>query len=509
MYDHLQVHFGEHMPNHKNYESGPSGWRQMTYFIALIMWMLSSCQTAAPPTVTDLPAATATAAELPATNAPREIVENQPVPGGPVLLRSGISLRKFAQADAGSIKLALHPPTGELYVLSPSSGLYRLNVGEPPSQLEKVASTEDIAAGATLSGMSMGPDGRLFVVANSVVKRLYNQAIIRAGTLAEDGTFTWKTVAQSEPYPLSDTPFDHRFGGIVVSPDRKTLYVSSGSRTDHGEVENNSFNFQDTREVPLTAKIFQIPADAENLTLANDEEALEAAGLIFARGTRNAYDMAFAPNGDLFGIDNGPDADFPDELNWLRQGNHYGFPWQFGDQDNPQQFPDYTSEGDRRLSSDFTAVQNGTYRTDPTFPKAPGGFTMPVANLGPDAAIYRAEDGSERNAAEEGIPLYTFTPHRSPLGLVFSTSQEMPEDLRGDETTFGAFLLSWGAAGGTLTERGQDLLYLELTKRDDNYETTTTQIAREFKNPIDAELIENRLYILEFGTGVIWELTFE
>jgi glucose/arabinose dehydrogenase len=274
-------------------------------------------------------------------------------------------------------------------------------------------------------------------------------------------------------------------------------------------VENNSFHFQDTREVPLTAKIFQIPADAENLTLANDEEALKAADLIFARGTRNAYDMAFAPNGDLFGIDNGPDADFPDELNWLRQGNHYGFPWQFGDQDNPQQFPDYTSEGDNHLSSDFTAVKNGTYRTDSTFPKAPGGFTLPVANLGPDAAHYRAEDGSERNAAEEGIPLYTFTPHRSPLGLVFSTSQGMPEDFRGDENTFGAFLLSWGAAGGTLTDRGQDLLYLELTKRDDNYETTTTQIAREFKNPIDAELIENRLYILEFGTGVIWELTFE
>ena len=404
MFDHLQVQFGEHMPSHKTYDSGPSGWRQMTCFIALIVLMLSSCQPAATPTVSDLPAANATAAELPETNTLTEIIENQPVPGGPVLLRSGISLRKFAQADAGSIKLALHPPNGELYVLSPSSGLYRLNLDEP-SQLEKVASTEDIATDATVAGMSIGPDGIFFVVANSVVKRLYNQAIIRAGTLAEDGAFSWKTVAQSEPYPLSGTPFDHRFSGIVVSPDGKTLYVSSGSRTDHGEVENNSFNFQDTREVPLTAKIFQIPADAENLTLANDEEALKTEGLIFAWGTRNAYDMAFTPNGDLFGIDNGPDADFPDELNWLREGNHYGFPWQFGDLDNPQQFPEYMSEDDKRLSSDFTAVQNGTYRTDPTFPNAPGGFTVPVANLGPDAAQYLAEDGSERNAAEEGIPL--------------------------------------------------------------------------------------------------------
>jgi hypothetical protein len=85
----------------------------------------------------------------------------------------------------------------------------------------------------------------------------------------------------------------------------------------------------------------------------------------------------------------------------------------------------------------------------------------------------------------------------------------MPADFRGDENTFGAFLLSWGAAGGTLTDRGQDLLYLRLSKRGDNYETTATQIAREFKNPIDSVLIDNRLYVLDFGTGTIWELTFQ
>jgi len=466
--------------------------------MTLITLLFSSCQ----------PAINGTATEIPPTNTARATVEARPIPDGPLLLRTGISLRSFAKADAGSIKLALHPQTGDLYILSPSSGLQRLKMDQS-QQVEKVASPTDIVEDAALSGMVFGPDGTLFVVANRLVKRIFNQAIIRAGTANEDGTFIWKTLAQTEPYPLSNTPFDHLFNGIAVSPDGKTIYVNSGSRTDHGEVEDNSLNFQDTREVALTARIFQIPAEAENLLLANDEKALKEQNLIFVRGTRNAYDMAFAPNGDLFGVDNGPDADFPDELNWLRAGNHYGFPWRFGDQDNPQQFPDYTSVGDKRLSSDFTAVVSGTYRTDPTFPQAPGGFTPPVANLGPDAVQYRADDGSEHNAAKEGAPLYTFTPHRSPLGLVFSTSPKMPADFRGDENTFGAFLLSWGAAGGTLTDRGQDLLYLQLTKRGDNYEASTTQIAREFKNPIDSVLIENRLYILDFGTGNVWELTFE
>ena len=86
----------------------------------------------------------------------------------------------------------------------------------------------------------------------------------------------------------------------------------------------------------------------------------------------------------------------------------------------------------------------------------------------------------------------------------------MPADFQSTDNMLSAFVLSWGSAGGTLTDRGQDLLYLQLTKRGDNYESVTTQIAREFNNPIDAVLIENRLYVLDFGEGgTIWELTFK
>jgi len=413
-----------------------------------------------------------------------------------------------ANIGGGSIKLALHPLTEDLYILNPGKGLLRLKSVQS-SEIERVNSPTDIVEDANLSGMAFGPDGSIYMVANRVVDQVYNQAIIRKGVADSNGNYEWKTLAQTEPYPLSNTPFDHIFNGVIVSPDGKWLYVNSGSRTDHGEVEANGGNFPDTREVALTAKIFKLPTDAENLVLPNDENALKAEGFIYAWGTRNAYDMAFAPNGDLFAVDNGPDADFPDELNWLREGHHYGFPWQFGDQDNPQQFPDYTSIGDKRLSPDFTAVQIGAYRRDPTFPLSPGGFTKPVANLGPDADQYREEDGSQRDASTANIPLYTFTPHRSPLGLVFVTSSSMPVDFRGSTNNIGAFILSWGSAGGTLTDRGQDLLYLQLTRRDDNYEAVTTQIARDFKNPIDAILIENRLYVLEFGSkGTLWEITF-
>src|SRR5689334_1915140 len=67
-----------------------------------------SAPTAAPATST--PPATATSG----TPAP---VTSQPIAGGPVLLRSDMSLRKVTNAGGGAAKLALNPADGKLYFL--------------------------------------------------------------------------------------------------------------------------------------------------------------------------------------------------------------------------------------------------------------------------------------------------------------------------------------------------------------------------------------------------------
>jgi len=474
--------------------------------LAVAIVLIAACQSGAPAPAATPQAPPESAAIVPNSAAGRAKVQQQPIAGGPLLLRDGIKLRKVVDIQDGSIRIARNPTNGEIFVLNPQAGLYRVKLDAPASATPVIKTTDIITEGVP-SGMAFGRDGTLFVVANRTVNRTRNQAIIRRGTPASGG-FTWETLARTVPYPLGNTPFDHLYNGIVVSPDGKSVFVNAGSRTDHGEVEDNGLAFPDTREVPLTSAMLRLPADARDLVLPNDEAGLKP--YLFADGTRNAYDPAFAPNGDLFVGDNGPDADYPDEINWIREGKHYGFPWRFGNQDNPQQFADYDSSKDKRLQKDFTAVQKGTYRNDRSFPKPPGAFTDPVANHGPDAAQYRSDDGQAHDAAAEGQILYSFTPHRSPLGLVFADDPKMPADLRGEGDTLSAFILSWGAAGGTLTDRGQDLLHLQLTKQGDNYEAVTTQIARDFKNPIDAVLIENRLYVLEFGArSAIWELTFE
>ncbi|MEA2147947.1 MAG: hypothetical protein QOG59_3534, partial [Solirubrobacteraceae bacterium] len=102
-------------------------------------------------------------------------------------------------------------------------------------------------------------------------------------------------------------------------------------------------------------------------------------------------------------------------------------------------------------------------------------------------------------------PLSTFTPHISPLGLVFTASGFGGN---ADPCQLQAYLLSWGASIGNLADQGKDLDALTFTKTATSYTVSTEQIAENFKNPIDEVLIGNKLYVLEYGQGgSVWELT--
>jgi glucose/arabinose dehydrogenase len=423
-----------------------------------------------------------------------------------VVKREGVRAERVMNVGSGNVRLEQNPATGQLYMLHGEQGVMVLDLEKGSS---KVVATV-LELGGIPAGMTFDSDGNLYVVTNKNADENHNVGAVRKGTPKDKGKFEWTTVMQTEPYPLSNTIFNHNYNGIVVSPDGQYLFVNAGSRTDHGEVQDFDGLFPEAREVPLSSKILRVPTNSVDLVLPNDEASLVEGGYIYARGTRNAYDLAFAPNGDLFAIDNGPDADYPEELNWIREGHHYGFPWKFGDLDNQTRLESYDTNEDNLQQPDFTAVREGYYQSDPDFPEPPMDFTQPVVNLGPDAAYYRSLDGSERNAAERGEKLYTFTPHISPLGLVFVNNTAMPQDLQSTEETFSAFLVSWGAAGGTLTDKGQTLLHLKLTKKDGNYEMITTDIASGFRNPVDAVLVDNKLYVLEWGSeGALWELSFD
>jgi hypothetical protein len=46
---------------------------------------------------------------------------------------------------------------------------------------------------------------------------------------------------------------------LAVSPDGKFIFVNSGARTDHGEVQDNGGLYPNARDNALTSKIFRFP----------------------------------------------------------------------------------------------------------------------------------------------------------------------------------------------------------------------------------------------------------
>jgi hypothetical protein len=417
---------------------------------------------------------------------------------GLTLKRSDVSAFKFATVPAGNmVKMDYDPVTKQLVMMNQAGKFWKMDPATAlPTSASNAAVTTPMPTEADYGftgdhrGMVFGPDGTLYTLAASGGPI---GVTIRKGVAASPGgARTWSTIATSDTYEAGGTNFDHSYSGMAISPDGMFLFFSSGSRTDHGEVEKGA------REVPLTSAVFKIPTTGTSV-LKNDEAMLQADGFLFADGTRNAFDMAFNAEGDLIAADNGPDMDLPDEVNFLEQGKHYGFPWRFAAEDNPVRDPAYTPQGDMRLHAGYQAVDLGTYTADATFPAAPAGVTFvdPIKNLGPDADKFRmGKTGAPTDASDAQMGLAGITGHRSPLGIAFDVKGASC----GDYYKQG-LLLSYGAVQDVFNDKGEDLLLLQLIKVSGAYTMKVSQIATGIKAPMDGVMVGNSFFSLGFGGG--------
>lgn len=102
----------------------------------------------------------------------------------------------------------------------------------------------------------------------------------------------------------------HAANGIAFGPDGYG-YVAVGARADHGEVLDT--DVQDELH----------PWEASILRFSPDGGAIET----YARGLRNAFDIAWDASGRLFAADNAPDYGPPDEFHLALPGKEHGYPW--------------------------------------------------------------------------------------------------------------------------------------------------------------------------------------
>ena len=414
-----------------------------------------------------------------------------------------------------SFRLVRNPVDGALYYLKVTGDLYRVNLSATPgastSTLLYTSADHQVTSAA---GLAIGPDGSIYLTSNSAVSNnTYTVSTVTRGLYnPANGTRTWSILAQTVPYQGGNRIFSHQMNAILVTRDARSVLVNIGARTDHGEVQTDGGTFPGLREVGLTTVLLRLPIDSSGLILPNDREQLRRMGYVYCEGLRNTYNLAFAPSGDLFGTENGPDRDMPEEINWLRQGLHYCYPWRMGTEDNPQQFPGYDPSQDKLLNPSYTAVAQGTYVNDPAYPPPPTQFTDRVINVGPDADKIRDPmTCGVIDAGDKGRTLGTFTGHRCPLGLTFDTVGALGSKFHGN-----GFVVCWtagiaaGAGGeGPFGDPSQDLLHLEFTSLGTNYQLRAARIAAGFSNPVDTALIGNKLYVLEYGGSQgLWEITF-
>lgn len=437
----------------------------------------------------------------------------------PVALRTDIAISHIMNVQAGVTRVAFNAADNSMYYSTYDGNIYRIEdlaTGTPHDSL--VYTISDHGLQYVQGFMFHGAD--LYVSGNNEKNTPLTRGIIMRGSVIAGDFREWVTVAQTVPYETADA-FDHLFSGITLNPAGDTILICSGSRGDHGEEETRFGAYPGLRNAAVTSLILQIPANAQNLVIPNDSALLDAGGFVFARGIRNTYDFAYNATGDLFGVENSGDRDMEDEINWLRSGRHYGFPWMMGGSHNPQQYSWFDPSVDLLINHDAWAWQLNAFHNDSLFPQIPQGLNveMPCKNYGPDAAYMRdSATGNTYNAALVGEPIYSFTPHRSPLGLTFDKDSILGSDFRGN-----GFVLSYTRGNASLSDpsallapfadAAEDLLMLVMEKSiaDDSYSFHSYKVVEGLNHPVDAVLLDSCMYVIETdfsGTQSLWRIDF-
>lgn len=433
----------------------------------------------------------------------------------PVALRPDIKVEHVMAVAPKSVRILYDESTKTMYFTCYDGEVYRIkNIQEMNPVSEKILSVEDHGI-PRLQGAAIYKN-TLFLTGNTKVNNgLGNKGRMVRYELKPNEKPVMSVVFNTVEYGTNRTVFDHGWNALEISPDEKYIFVNSGARTDHGEVQDNNGAWPNARNGALTSKVFRFPIDSKDLILPDDEVKLKAEGYIFADGIRNAYDLAFDGTGNLFGVSNSSDYDHNEDMFWIRQGHHYGFPWVVGGIENPQQYPDWQPNPDTDpfipRSAHAWAVRY--FRNDPDFPKIPAGvkFSPGIQNIGPDANEYRGHSGKILDGDLTGVTVSTFTPHSSPLALFFDRKKDLSKDLRGDGFTIRYSLGARSALMKPFTDQGADLLHLDLSydKGTDNYFVKTTRIVEGFNGATDAVMIKNNVFVIEYGAagGNIWKIS--
>src|SRR6266853_822325 len=112
-----------------------------------------------------------------------------------------------------SVRIAKDPRNNQLYYLKINGDIFRVNL-QPPgsaSTSTKVYSATDHGLSSNVEGLAIGPDGTIYVLGNNNTNTSMTFARISKGVPNVSGVRIWSLLARTEPYPRSQTAFDHLY----------------------------------------------------------------------------------------------------------------------------------------------------------------------------------------------------------------------------------------------------------------------------------------------------------
>lgn len=359
-------------------------------------------------------------------------------------VQGGFTLRTLQINNGGSslAQIEQHPLTRHIYGVGLNHRLYRIN----PATMTLIDTISVPQLSGNAQGLAFDPaNGDVFVSSHNgnIVKGTYN---------AQTNSFSFALFLDLPEAQLGEE--DHGVNALAVRGG--LLYINSGSATKQGPEPDYGLN----------ARILTYPLTGGGLPAVRT----------FARGVRNHFDIAFRADGKLFGVENGPNCHFGEELNLLEEGKHYGFPYLYG--------------------SDISGSETSSPNVPCSNPTPPPGMYEPAwGNYGPDARPGPGHDGYE-----DGGVYHSFQPHSGPDGLDFYEPSRMdPTAAKFPPEFFGrAFVARWGPALPT-TPSGRDVLSLRLDDAHQGFVCNT--FLYNLDRPIDVLAHYNgKLYVLGYGS---------
>ncbi|MCY7349400.1 MAG: PQQ-dependent sugar dehydrogenase [Cytophagaceae bacterium] len=259
---------------------------------------------------------------------------------------AGFNVTKFAE-NVGKPRMLAVAPNGDVYVSDRDKGTVMLV--RDANKDGKAEMTKEVAKRPDLHGLALR-DGKLYITA---IRELFVTEIQADGTLGELKTL-YKDLPDAGQHPNRTMSF---------GPDGK-LYLSVGSTCNACDERNKE-----------AATMLQINTDGSGRR-------------VFARGLRNTIGFGWHPVTNAFyGFDHGidwlGDEDQREELNELKEGADYGWPYVYADGKIPPH-------------------------------PQPAGQTP------------------EQYAAKTTKPVQLYAAHSAPLGMVFNTGRQFPQEYQND-----------------------------------------------------------------------------